>query len=134
MTNPIDHAWAVLKANEVVIDGVTYVPQQEQPQQEQPQQQEQPAPTGSDVPWAGRTIANQGGWKDFGRRMMAGFRTRDEQGNRSTMMDKLRGAMEQRQQQLSAPNPEADSPLATEEEKPRSIMDLLPDEDDPEAW
>ena len=43
LTNPIDHAWAVLKANEVVIDGVTYVPQVEEQEgytlEEEPEQE-----------------------------------------------------------------------------------------------
>ena len=60
---------------------------------------------------------------------------RAKRGLGNTPMQQRALDMHQNQQQLAEPNPEADSPLATEEEKPRSIMDLVPDEDDdPEAW
>ena len=116
--HPIDYAWAVLKADEVVIDGVTYVPQQEQAQQEQPQQeqpqQEQPS-----------------FWHKL--KTLGSHMTSDNRGLRGLRNPKQ--TVEGIQQQLTPPNPQADSPLAAEEpeERPRSIMDLG-QEEDPDAW
>ncbi len=141
------------KANQVVVDGVTYVPQEgQQAQQEQPQEEESQETffprfdmSGLQQDWQNRDESGgglMGAAKNLGRRAWQGMKDSSigqSLGQQRSMFDRNVGikdkwnnmlqAREAEQQQLAPPNPEADSPLSTEEDRPRSIMDLGED-----AW
>tara|TARA_R110002020_G_scaffold118792_6_gene271391 strand:- start:23374 stop:23859 length:486 start_codon:yes stop_codon:yes gene_type:complete len=160
--NPIDHAWAVMKAGSVVIDGVTYVPQQDGAQQggaQQGQPQEEGSQetffprfdvSGLQQDWQNRDESGgglMGAAKNLGRRAWQGMKDSSigqSLGQQKNMFDRNVGikdkwsnmlqAREAEQQQLAGPNPEADSPLDTEQQQPSSVLDLAGDDDDPDAW
>ena len=131
--HPIDHAWTLLKVD--YHSELKVCPEC--------RGEDASACTmcqGTGLLWKGGGL--MGAAKNLGRRAWQGMKDSSigqSLGQQRSMFDRNVGikdkwnnmlqAREAEQQQLAPPNPEADSPLSTEEDRPRSIMDLGED-----AW